>query len=281
MLTTKRPRFKFVAVFLTLFLIAVWALPTGWHQPDFKFETIKLKHWPSPPSAEQDKEGKSTQKSIADTPNAPTTLSQIPLATPVIPQTTQQTAPSALSPSATAVKVIPPISQLTYLCQQTEWTPGLWVHCHSGLPPDQEGKFTAGGGLNNIRNRLQTCLRVAIDAGAGVVIPWITVRNSKTYSEIPDEEPIPASTFWDMEYMQTALKNECPQLQVRLDIKGLNASLIDAQKKRKQKYATGLFKSMAVNVLKGENISLEAISPTNPRILSFWGTWSFSLHFLP
>ncbi len=54
---------------------------------------------------------------------------------------------------------------LRQLCDRTVWIEGLWLQCHIG---------NIVGGLNNARNRLQTCLRLAIDAGAtGMVLPPI------------------------------------------------------------------------------------------------------------
>jgi hypothetical protein len=56
---------------------------------------------------------------------------------------------------------------LTELCERTEWTEGLYVHCHNGAGPDGT---SFRGGLSNVRNRMQTCVRLAISAGAGVVV---------------------------------------------------------------------------------------------------------------
>jgi hypothetical protein len=79
-----------------------------------------------------------------------------------------------------------------------------------------------------------------------------------------------------MEYMQHALKVECPQLQVRFNITGLRQPMLDGPKKRK--YATGQFKKMAVTVMKEANISIEAVTPQNTVVLTFgdaFTAWSY------
>jgi hypothetical protein len=107
-------------------------------------------------------------------------------------------------------------SDLRRLCDQTTWTDGLWVQCHSNARVDSEGKRSVHGGLNNVRNRLQSCLRVAIDAGSGAVIPSIATRNQTQLKNLGGGDPIPASTFFNMEYMMNALETECPQLRYAL-----------------------------------------------------------------
>lgn len=67
------------------------------------------------------------------------------------------------------------LSHLQDLCDSTLWRPDLSLHCHSRCGPD---KTSFCGGLNNARDRLQTCLRLAIDAGATTVfIPSIAARS--------------------------------------------------------------------------------------------------------
>jgi hypothetical protein len=56
---------------------------------------------------------------------------------------------------------------LRHLCDKTVWTEGLWLQCHNNAGPS---KTSIKGGLSNIRNRLQTCVRLAISAGAGIIV---------------------------------------------------------------------------------------------------------------
>lgn len=65
-------------------------------------------------------------------------------------------------------------SDLTAVCRSTKWTPGLWLHCHSSCRPNLNSLC---GGLNNARHRFQSCIRLAIDGGAGVVLSTVTNRD--------------------------------------------------------------------------------------------------------
>lgn len=56
---------------------------------------------------------------------------------------------------------------LHHLCGETVWTEGLWLQCHNNVGPS---KTAMRGGLSNLRNRMQTCVRLAISAGAGVIV---------------------------------------------------------------------------------------------------------------
>lgn len=56
---------------------------------------------------------------------------------------------------------------LRNLCNETEWTEGLWLQCHNNVG---QSKTSMRGGLSNLRNRMQTCVRLAISAGAGVIV---------------------------------------------------------------------------------------------------------------
>jgi hypothetical protein len=93
-------------------------------------------------------------------------------------------------------------TDLQRLCDRTEWIDGLWIHCHSKAKRDAEGKQAIHGGLNNARNRVQSCLRVAIDAGAGVVIPSVATRDQTRLKNLGGGEPIAASNFWNMGHME-------------------------------------------------------------------------------
>lgn len=59
------------------------------------------------------------------------------------------------------------------LCDATRWIDGLWLSCHSSCGPD---KTSICGGLNNARNRIQACLRLAMELGAGLSIPRVMAR---------------------------------------------------------------------------------------------------------
>ena len=64
---------------------------------------------------------------------------------------------------------------LLELCSETQWTHGLWLHCHNHCG---ENQTSICGGLNNARSRIQTCLRYAIDAGMGIILPSVASKSS-------------------------------------------------------------------------------------------------------
>jgi hypothetical protein len=103
-------------------------------------------------------------------------------------------------------------SGLSELCEETKWTDGLWLHCHSRCGPDG-ASFC--GGITNARNRFQTCVRLAIDLGAGVLIPSVTTRAEDDVGNIDAHIACPDHWF-DTEYFESEMTRQCPQLQVRM-----------------------------------------------------------------
>lgn len=59
------------------------------------------------------------------------------------------------------------------LCSSKEWTPGLYFTCDESV-----------GGIGNIRNSILLCVRYAIEAGAGLVVPTIVLRDANDISLI-------------------------------------------------------------------------------------------------
>lgn len=97
---------------------------------------------------------------------------------------------------------------LANLCRDTPWNPNLTLHCHSGCGADQ---LSLCGGLAEARNRVQACLRLAIDAGAGggLVIPPIIAPGAE------NKQPVCPDSLWDVAGLQQTLGNWCPGLKVR------------------------------------------------------------------
>ena len=100
---------------------------------------------------------------------------------------------------------------LKALCGETKWRDGLWLHCHSFCG---ENKTSVCSGLNNARNRMQTCLRLAIDAGSGLILPSVMARTEENL-RIDGGSAVCADAFWDMEYLGESLQEQCPQLKIR------------------------------------------------------------------
>ncbi|KAK8127330.1 hypothetical protein PG984_008438 [Apiospora sp. TS-2023a] len=97
---------------------------------------------------------------------------------------------------------------LANLCRDTPWNPNLTIHCHSGCGPDQ---LSLCGGLAEARNCVQTCLRLAIGAGAGggLIIPPIVAAGTD------NNQSVCPGRLWDMPGLQQTLGNWCPGLKVR------------------------------------------------------------------
>lgn len=113
-----------------------------------------------------------------------------------------------------------PAPSLQALCGQNAWQPNLTLHCHSQCGPS---KHSICGGLNNARDRLQTCVRLAIDAGATtVLIPSIAAR-SQSSLWVVDPTQVPGSgvpvvlcadAWFSVEKLRRVLGESCPQLRV-------------------------------------------------------------------
>lgn len=115
-----------------------------------------------------------------------------------------------------------PFSHLQDLCSRTAWTPHLALHCHSKCGPD---KSSFCGGLNNARDRLQTCVRLAIDAGATtVLVPSIAARSESALwtvdpSAVTEDVGTPvilcSEAWFSSKQLEQALGKGCPQLKVK------------------------------------------------------------------
>jgi len=163
---------------------------------------------------------------------------------------------------------VPDVTSLSKLCSKTTWTEGLWLHCHSFCG---ENNTSICGGLNNARNRVQTCLRLAIDAGAGIIIPSATTRDEENLLKT-DSKTVCADTFWNMDYLQHAMGGQCPQLEIRMcdDRRGIERvietprrSYLDAAHKNTT------FRQFVDAAMEANMTSRAEITVTNPAIINF------------
>lgn len=104
------------------------------------------------------------------------------------------------------------LPHLKDLCRKTQWIEGLWIQCTSYCGASQTAWC---GGLNNARTRFQTCLRVAIDAGAGVIIPQILLRGVGEANVNDFGQDACADDWFDLAYTEKIVSANCPQLQLR------------------------------------------------------------------
>lgn len=104
------------------------------------------------------------------------------------------------------------LPHLQDLCRKTQWNEGLWVQCISYC----DSKETAWcGGLSNARTRFQTCLRLAIDAGAGVIIPEVLLRDTGAAGATFARHDACADVWFDLAHTQEVMAVNCPQLELR------------------------------------------------------------------
>lgn len=159
---------------------------------------------------------------------------------------------------------------LRALCDETEWTEGLWIHCHSHGGPNGT---SMNGGLNNARNRVQTCLRLAIDAGASLVISTAMTRSPVNLVNTNDMAVCP-DTFWNIANLQKEMRRKCPQLKLRDcgDLTGIPTILKTPHKAwNDASFTSGQFREFTQNYLDTDTyrINTAAISPSSPVVIEF------------
>ncbi|KAI1853171.1 hypothetical protein JX265_011452 [Neoarthrinium moseri] len=90
---------------------------------------------------------------------------------------------------------------LRRVCDETTWVEGLVYICDNN-----------SGGVGNIRNYIQTCLRYAIEAGAsGLVVPKIRKRSDKDLADLFTSY-LPLSYMFDEQHFKDAFQTNCPQI---------------------------------------------------------------------
>jgi hypothetical protein len=78
------------------------------------------------------------------------------------------------------------------------------------------------GGIGNIRNYIQTCLRYALEAGAtGLVIPKIRKRNETDLADLFTDSYLPFTYMFDEQRFRDAFGTNCPQITLYDDIKDI------------------------------------------------------------
>lgn len=168
-------------------------------------------------------------------------------------------------------QIEPPIVEqydLQTLCSKTAWTEGLWIHCHSFGGPQEESIL---GGLNNARNRIQTCLRLAIDSGAGLILGTVTTRDEANLVNT-NHKPVCPDFFWDIEGLERELQNECPQLQLRScgNTTGITRKLKAPRRVYTEaSHTKDTFRQLTQKVLVENKIRKKKITPLNPVIIEY------------
>ncbi|KAI0388607.1 hypothetical protein F5Y17DRAFT_452189 [Xylariaceae sp. FL0594] len=92
---------------------------------------------------------------------------------------------------------------LKRVCDETTWVEGLVYICDNN-----------SGGIGNIRNYIQTCIRYALEAGAtGLTIPRIRKRSEKDLANLFTEY-LPFSYMFDEQRFRDAFRESCPQITI-------------------------------------------------------------------
>ncbi|CAK7270817.1 hypothetical protein SEPCBS57363_004299 [Sporothrix epigloea] len=97
---------------------------------------------------------------------------------------------------------------LSDLCATKKWTPGLLLTCDA-VP----------GSMTDVKNGILTCMRVAIEIGAEIILPEIMLRSTMDLSDITphDRGPrrgAPLEQFFDRAYLLNTMGQYCPELKI-------------------------------------------------------------------
>ncbi|KAI1635037.1 hypothetical protein F4809DRAFT_615679 [Biscogniauxia mediterranea] len=97
---------------------------------------------------------------------------------------------------------------LQRVCNEAHWVDGLVFVCDNN-----------SGGIGNIRNYIQTCIRYGLEAGAtGLVVPKIRKRNKDDLADLFTDY-LPFSYMFDEKHFKQAFRTSCPQITIYDDVK--------------------------------------------------------------
>jgi len=135
-------------------------------------------------------------------------------------------------------------------------------------------KTSACGGVKNARSRIQTCLRLAIDAGASVVIPSLTQRNENNLANTIISTAC-ADRFFNMEHHQDSRVRSRPQLKLRLcdDRSGIERVIPTRERGYAQaSYTNGTFQAFMETAMEIAGFNITKISAENSVVVSYGDT---------
>ncbi|KAK1978761.1 hypothetical protein LZ30DRAFT_598422 [Colletotrichum cereale] len=89
------------------------------------------------------------------------------------------------------------------LCASKKWTPGLLMSCDE-----------VAGGVGEVRNAHLHCIRFAIEAGAGLVLPRIISRSEDDIKVVNGRAGLPLDYYFDTDHLHHVLATYCPQMKV-------------------------------------------------------------------
>ncbi|EPE04724.1 alternative oxidase [Ophiostoma piceae UAMH 11346] len=94
------------------------------------------------------------------------------------------------------------------LCSGKRWTSGLVLTCDA-VP----------GNMADVKNGVLTCIRIAIEMGAELILPNIMLRSTMdlgtvTPHDVGPRRGVPLEQFFDRPHLVNTLSDSCPQLKV-------------------------------------------------------------------
>ncbi|KAI1801084.1 hypothetical protein F4811DRAFT_536003 [Daldinia bambusicola] len=99
---------------------------------------------------------------------------------------------------------------LQRVCNEAKWVEGLVYICDNN-----------SGGIGNIRNYIQTCIRYGLEAGAtGLVMPKIRKRNETDLADLFTDY-LPLDYMFDEKHFKDALATNCPQITLYDNVKDI------------------------------------------------------------
>ncbi|CAJ2513413.1 Uu.00g015320.m01.CDS01 [Anthostomella pinea] len=94
---------------------------------------------------------------------------------------------------------------IAQLCESKTWTKGLLFTCD---PP--------AGGVDEVRNAYLNCIRLAIEAGAELIVPKVVQRNDRDITKVIPRPPRGTSLdyFYDRHHFNRSMSTLCPQMRL-------------------------------------------------------------------
>ncbi|KAH7410646.1 hypothetical protein BKA64DRAFT_638309 [Cadophora sp. MPI-SDFR-AT-0126] len=97
------------------------------------------------------------------------------------------------------------------MCDEQKWDDSVVFECQNLI-----------GGIGNLRQEILHCIRYAIDAGAGLVLPVIHLRESSDLSNL-ESGTTSMDYLFDKQRFLSRMERACPQMRVYQDVEELNA----------------------------------------------------------
>jgi hypothetical protein len=108
-----------------------------------------------------------------------------------------------------------------------------------------------------------------------MIIPSATARDEKNLVKT-DDQTVCADFFWNIEYLQSALAEQCPQLQIRQcdDRTGITKVIEPAFRAYKQAaHSNTTFRELVRMTMEKDNMTFADVTPSTPAVVSFGDTY--------